>query len=154
MDTVKSIVSSVSVTMIFFGIIVLLLPEGTMKKPILNFASVALIATVISCFTNVSFSADSIDKPTFNSSLIESEFKNKTENLTLEVAKDSLEKLIESNFLANGINNFDIYLKVDNYENNSIFISELIIYCSQKDSAKCEEIIKNLGLDANIIKRE
>ena len=61
MDTVKSIVSSVSVTMIFFEIIVLLLPEGTMKKPFLNFASVALIATVISCFTNVSFSADSID---------------------------------------------------------------------------------------------
>lgn len=150
MSTFKTIASTLSVTLVFFGIILMLVPESKMKKPFVSFASVVLVTCVIASFSMADKAVENIDLNLMSDlSYFESitEIGNRTE---LNAVKDAVIKVVKDELDKQGIQYYEVSVTTDILEDTSISISEVLVSCSNKDQEKCENILRNLDLNGRV----
>lgn len=150
MDTLKEIISVVSVSSVIFGVIMLLCPEGIFSKSFKNAVGIAVIATIvlsIAGIKNISFDFDKFD---INS------------NLSLTAANElkSIEAIsackayINDAFESNNIKHVNISVSTNISDSGSIFINEINISCNKNDSPKIKTLLKDIGVKVIVTERE
>lgn len=150
MDTLKEIISVVSVSSVIFGVIMLLCPEGIFSKSFKNAVGIAVIATIvfsIAVIKNISFDFEKFD---INS------------NLSLTAANElkSIEAIsackayINDVFESNNIKHVNISVSTNISDSGSIFINEINISCNKNDGPKIKTLLKDIGVKVIVTERE
>ena len=150
MDTLKEIISVVSVSSVIFGVIMLLCPEGIFSKSFKNAVGIAVVATIvfsIAGIKNISFDFDKFD---INS------------NLSLTAANElkSIEAIsackayINDVFESNNIKHVNISVSTNISDSGSIFINEINISCNKNDGPKIKTLLKDIGVKVIVTERE
>lgn len=150
MTTFKNIASTLSVTLVFFGVILMLLPESKMKKPFVSFASVVLVTCVIASFSMADKAVDNINLDLkYDISLYDNivDFGSRTE---AEAVKTAVKKVVTDELAKQGIDFYEVSVTVDILDDTSISIGEVSISCSKEEKENCEKILKDLGLNGRV----
>ena len=155
METIKQCVSSICVSMIFFGIIMLLVPEGSMQNSLKRLVSVAIICSVVVAFSGISIgSFDKIQEYDVSISEISQALNDNIIENSVNVTSQSVKSLLEDRFVALGLNDVKTAVLVDIADDKDIYIKEIRVYCSKSDVEKCQQIVSELGLTAFYYERE
>lgn len=155
METVRTAVTSVCVSLIFFGVVMLLLPEGVMHKSYKSFVSVAIIAALVSSFGSVSLSAEDIDPKTdINIASQSSQLAEKVTQQESLAVESAVSQLISENLNLKGVTDAEIYVSTDISEDNNIYITEVTVVCDAEKLDICRSVLDTMSITADIRERE
>lgn len=150
MDTLKEIISVVSVSSVIFGVIMLLCPEGIFSKSFKNAVGIAVIATIvfsIAGIKNISFNFDKFD---INSNLSLTAANELKSIEAISACKAYINDILESN----NINHVNISVSTNISDSGSIFINEINISCNKNVGAKIKTLLKDIGVKVIVTERE
>lgn len=152
MDVLKEVALSLSVTMIFFGVVTMLAPSRKTQNIFLQVISVALVSVIVSasvkgCGMFKEFDYNVTASLSFDNY---SELEQTVDNINIITVENSVKDLILEKFNEQGINDFEIFVKADIFEDNSIKIIEVNVTCNKDDLQKCKQILNELGISANV----
>ncbi|MBO5912223.1 MAG: hypothetical protein J6Q76_01990 [Clostridia bacterium] len=155
MEALRSVVASLCVSFVFFGVIMTLVPEGNMQKNIKTFVSVALVSVIVAVVSGVSsrisdnrfdleFELDSTDV----NSIVRS-----ADEINITVTEDTVERLIFESLTEKEIKFFEISVSADISEDKSISITEVEIICPEGNGQKCRAVLSELGIKGTVTER-
>lgn len=156
METVRTAVTSLCVSMIFFGVIMMLIPKGKMQKPFKTFASVAVVAALISSCCGFSSAVEEFELE-LSSESFESQSSELSETVneqSVSAVESSMSDLISEYLGAAGIKNTEISVLADISETKGIYITNVTVVCDKGDADKCRQVLNEMSLTANITERE
>lgn len=155
METLRTVVASLCVTFVFFGVIMMLVPEGAMQKSVKTFISVAIVSIIVAVVSGASTDFSHI-KSEFDFD-VDSRYADSVEKtsdeLNLEVTRSTVENLISEKLTENNIEFLEISVNADILEDKSISITEVEIVCFEGDGQKCQAILNELGLKGVVTER-
>lgn len=156
METVRTAVTSLCVSMIFFGVVMMLVPEGTMHKSFKTFAAVAVISALITSLCGISSAVEELnfdfsDKAT---ALQSSEMAETVNEQNRVVAEKAVSDLITENLSAAGIKNAETSVLTDISDDGGIYITEVAVVCDSSDADTCRKVLDALSVSAEIRERE
>lgn len=154
MDGIKSLAIGVCTTLIAFGVISLLVPEGSLNKPIKSLLSVALIAVIVGSVSGLKVDFDSIQ---INKQTVSETTENLIETVTMQeiaVTESTVQQYIDGELNKNGITDAEITVLADISDKGDIYITEVNVVCEKGQSEKCQSIMNNLNINAKISERE
>ena len=154
MSTVKNLIMSVSVTLVFFGVMMLLLPENKMKKPFISFLSVALVAGVISVVSSVNTSMYNFNMDFSDKSVNTDDMGAFSRQFNVHTAEQTVVTIIKSELISEGVDFFEVSANADISEDNSILLTDVVILCNVKDKAKCEQVLEKYGLNGRVVVKQ
>ena len=147
MEAIKQVVSVVSVSLILYGVLMVVLSEGSMKNSFKYMVSIALLASIVLTFKNADFNLEtdlnfvqSSEKP--EQIDVNSIEKEATERSITQYLSEQIQMLTD--------NPFSIEVLTDISDEGYISIREIIVFCSSEDAEKISELISRLGLKAVI----
>ncbi len=155
METVRSVVASLCVSFIFFGVIMMLVPSGTMQKNIKTFMSIAIVSVIVAVISGVSVNIRDTDLK-FNSencSEMAADLNSKINELNIETTENTVKQLIAERLTALGVNSFNLTVNADILNDTGISITEINIICDQGDGAVCKNVLTQLGLNGTVTER-
>ncbi|HHW45892.1 MAG TPA: hypothetical protein GXX17_03155 [Clostridiales bacterium] len=150
MSTLADIILSFCISLVAIGLISILIPAGSMEKPMKMLTGITMFALLITPFVKGDIGFD---------------FLNQTKNQTQEIQKTSLKRAlalsqsqmelaIKELLYKNGIQVDEIGVYMDISEDNSIIISQISIssnFKSQEEKQVVKNIIKQeLGVEAEV----
>ena len=156
MDTLKTAVSSVSVLMIMLGVVMMLVPEGKMQKPLKTFVSVVVVFGIVTAFgsvPSVTEGADfrlSKDSVAANTSLLNGTLTGQN----ISVAEAAVKSMIEERIVSAGVKNAEISVKADISKDNRIYITDVTVVCDSESMTVCHEVLAELSITANFQERK
>lgn len=147
MEAIKQVVSVVSVSLILYGVLTVVLPEGSMKNSFKYMVSIALLSSIVLTFKNADFNLEtdlnfvqSSEKP--EQIDVNSIEKEATESSITQYLSEQIQMLTD--------NPFSIEVLTDISDEGYISIREIIVFCNSEDAEKISELISRLGLKAVI----
>ena len=146
MEALKNAVSVVSVSMIIYGIVLLLVPSDSMYKSIKYVASVSLLSAALVAFRGVEFS--NIFDLNVSNVNYDIDYTASVNDYEIDAVESTLKDLIENKILNIGISDAFCEVKADILEETSISITEVKIYCKASDEDKIKQVIDELGITA------
>lgn len=156
MNAIKEMVLALCVSIILFGVIMMLTPKGNISKSLTLFLSVALISMIVANISGVEVNTDELrfnisssDTETFSSNL-----ENTVGTLNASTTEAAVNNLIKEKLLAVGIDDAEISTETDISDDNSINISKVYITCNYEDREICRREVEKLGIDISIIERK
>lgn len=156
MEAVRTAVTSLCVSMIFFGVIMMLLPKGKMQKTFKTFASVAIVSALISSCLGLSSAVEEFDL-SISSEAVESQSSKLSETLnqqSVNAVESTMSDLISEGFKAAGINNTKISVSADISDGGGIYITNVTVVCDKVDKDKCQKVLNEMSVTAEIRERE
>ena len=155
MDTVKDVVASVSVTLVFLGLAMILMPEGTIKKPFKSFVSITIVAVIVVAVSSSSDALSSIDFDDFNNRVFDTSSAAQNNNeINIRVAQQTVRDIILSELKENGIFDAQVSVSANISDEGVISITETVVHCDLNDIATAKNVLKELGLEPNVYERE
>lgn len=146
MEALKNAVSVVSVSMIIYGIVLLLVPSDSMYKSIKYVASVSLLSAALVAFRGVELSnIFDLNVSNVNNDI---DYTASVNDYEIDAVETTLKDLIENKILNIGITDAFCEVKADILKNTSISITEVKIYCKASDEDKIKQVIDELGITA------
>ncbi|MBQ1183841.1 MAG: stage III sporulation protein AF [Clostridia bacterium] len=148
METVKNLIASLCVALVFSGVAMMLLPESTMKKSIKTLVSVIVISVIISCVFGVSKAVKGIDfsSDNFNLSEASSKFSKTVQIQTVESTESAVKTVIVDEFNKSGINSAEVLVFADITEDNRIYIKRIEVVCDNEELAQCRIVLDKLSV--------
>lgn len=147
MEALKNAVTVISVSMIFYGVISLVVPFEGMNKSFKFVAAISLLAAVTVALKGVKLS-NIFDEIKVD---MTEQTANGFENTVLEAELNSVEKavenLINSRLRSAGEKNAICKVTADISEDNSIIITDVEIFCNKDSVEKIKNVTSDLGLD-------
>ncbi len=152
MSTIKSAALTLSLTLCFLGVVMMLSPKGNINKSFKSFVSICIVAVLVlsvlgvsSGLSSLSFRLEGDEITDVNSGL------QKTRLIQEKTATESAVKnLITEGLRQKGITDFIINVNSDISEDNSIYITDVIIKCQDGQSAKCYEVLNSLSIKGKV----
>ena len=155
METLRSVVASLCVSFVFFGVIMMLLPEGNIQKNAKTLVSVALVSIIVAVISGVSADVSDTDfnlEMNFNSENAVW-FEQSADELNIAVTQSTVEQLVYEKLSEKGIEFSEISVNADISEDNSISITEVEIVCPKGNGQKCQAVLNELGLKGTVTER-
>lgn len=153
MEGLKTAVSYICVSLIFLGVMSILLPEGTMKKVFKSFAATAVIAATVAAIKGTDFG--NIAKiPVSTDTAVDSALLQSVEAVQCRAAESAVARFLTERLTSAGVEAPEIYSKADISENGDIYISELTVICSYGECTVCEKILDELSLKGEVGERD
>ncbi len=146
MEALKSAVSVISVSMIIYGVVLLVIPSDSAYKSMKYVASVSLLAAALVAFKGVDIS-NIFDLDVLNANN-DMDYTKLVNNYEIEAVETSLKDLIENKILNIGITDAFCEVKADILSNTSISITEVKIHCKASDVIKIKQVVDELGIAA------
>ncbi len=157
MDSIKMVAASACVSIIFYGLVLMLVPQGVMSKSFKNFAGIAIVAS-IAISSVQAFSKNDIDLrlelPSFDDFSNVSSFSDTVQNQQRQEIERSVRQLIEQQLSIKNIKAQSIEVSTDISDNGLISITGVDIICDQTDFQNIKDTLSSLGLDINIIQSQ
>ena len=157
MDSIKMVAASACVSIIFYGLVLMLVPQGVMSKAFKNFAGIAIVAS-IAISSVQAFSKNDIDLrlelPSFDDFSNVSSFSDTVQNQQRQEIERSVRQLIEQQLSIKNIKAQSIEVSTDISDNGLISITVVDIICDQTDFQNIKDTLSSLGLDINIIQSQ
>ncbi len=156
MSEIRSIILSMSVTLIFFGTVSVLIPEGGLQKAFGTFRAVAVIAAVAMSVLGVStavseFKASELE---LNVSQSNAELESAVKNSNVAAAEAAVKLTVTEACRENGIFNAEIEVSANIDSDNCISIVKVKAVCDKADMPKAESVISGLGLPVEVSERQ
>lgn len=146
MEAIKQVVSVVSVSLILYGVLTVVLPEGSMKNSFKYMVSIALLSSIVLTFKNTDFNLET-DLNFVQSSGIDEIDVNSIEQ---EAIERSINQYLSEQIQGLTDNPFSIDVLTDISDEGYISIREIIVFCNREDAEIISELISRLGLKAVI----
>lgn len=158
METVKNLIVSLCTVLIFSGVAMMLVTEGTMKKSVKTLISVIIISVIVSCVFGVSEAVKGIDFNFNNLNLIEasSDFSNTVQNQSVISTELAVKAVIVDEFEKNGIKSAQIFTFADITEDNRIYIKRIEVLCDSEELSQCRIVLDKLSIcnDVKVTERK
>ena len=154
MEGIKSLAVGVCTSMIVFGTISLLIPEGSLNKTLKSLLSVALIAVVIGGVSGVDIELESVEFGENTVSDSSEQLKETVVMQELSVTKTAFEQYISDELEKNGVLNAEITVNADISDKGDIYITEVNIVCEKGQFEICQGVVKPLNINTKITERE
>lgn len=146
MEALKSAVSVISVSMIIYGVVLLVIPSDSAYKSMKYVASVSLLAATLVAFKGVEISnLFDLDVSDINNNV---DYTNSVNEYEIKAVESTLKDLIENKILNIGITDAFCEVKADILLNTSISITEVKIHCRASDVDKIKQVVDELGIAA------
>ncbi len=155
MDGIKSLAVGVCTSLIVFGAISLLVPEGSLNKTLRSLLSVALIAVIIGGVSGVEVEFESVSNS--NQQTVSDNSEQLKETVLMEeigVTEAALEQYIFDELNKNGVSNAEIKVTADISDKGDIYITEVSIICEKGQTEICQSVISPMNIMAQITERE
>ncbi len=155
MEGIKSLAVGVCAALIVFGVISLLVPEGSLNKTLRSLLSVALIAVIMGGVSDFKIDFQSLDAAVNQTASDKAEKLKETVMMQeIGVTEKALEQYIFDKFNKNGITDAEISVCADISDKGDIYITEVNIVCEKGQSEICQNIINPLNIKAQITERK
>lgn len=158
METVKNLIASLCVVLIFSGVVMMLIPEGTMKKSVKTLISVIIISVIVSCVFGVSEAVKGIDFSSKSIDLNEtsSSFSKTVQNQSVKSIESAVKAVIIDEFEKNGIESAEVSVFADITEDNRIYIKRIEVVCDSEELSQCCIVMDKLSIcnDVNVTERK
>ena len=158
METVKALIMSLCVVLIFTGVAMTLIPEGTMKKSVKILISVIVISVIVTTVFGVSEAVKGIDFNSENIDLseISTDFSKTIQNQSIENVESAVKAVIIEEFAKNGIKSAEVLTFANITEDNRIYITKVEILCNTEEVILCRNVMDKLSVcdDVNITERK
>ncbi len=158
METVKTLVTSLCVVLIFSGVAMMLTTEGTMKKSVKTLISVIIISVIVNCVFGVSEAVKGIDFSSNNINLNETSFafSKIVQNQSIMSIESAVKSVIDEEFEKSGINSAEVLTIANITEDNRIYITKVEILCNTDEVVLCRNVMDKLSVcdDVNITERK
>ena len=155
MESIKSLAVGVCTSLIVFGVISLLVPQGSLNKTLRSLLSVALIAVIIGGVSGVEVEFESFSNT--NKQMVSKNSEQLKETVLMQetgVTEATLEQYILDELDKRGVSNAEIKVTTDISDKGDIYITEVSIICEKGESEICQSVIKPLNISADITERE
>ena len=151
MEALRSVVASLCVSFVFFGVILMLTPSGTMQKNIKTFVSIAIVSVAVAVISCVSIGIGdfNINYP-HDTEINTSELNSTVNELNVTATESAIRKLVAETLKQRSIKYHEIIVIADIFDDTSISIGEVLILCSAEDKKISENILKDLGLNGRV----
>lgn len=153
METVKNLVAGLCSSFVFFGIIMLIIPSGTMKRSIKMLIGIAITASFVISFSNTTFSMSEIADFNGSTYLDSSNFSDVVFGQQINSVKTSVKNVVLESFKENKIFNTEVDVITNISEDGNISITVVEVVCDSADAEKVKTICKELGLNSNVTER-
>ncbi len=155
MEVFKNAVAAVSVTLVFFGLALNLMPEGTMKKPFKSFISVAVIAVLVVVLSSNSDALQNIDINDIDI-VVSDNFAivDTNEQTSLRVTEQTVRDIVLEKLNNNGVLDAQVSVSANISDESVISITETVVFCDPKDMPTCRKILNDLGLVGKVYERK
>lgn len=154
MEIIKNVVISVSVTLVFLGVAIMLMPDGSMKIPFKSFVSVCLVSVLVLAFSSGTQAFNNIE---FDDYLFDDSKQNELveglNNTSLSVAEQTVEQIVVDSLKQKGVSDAQVSVLANISDEGIISITETVIYCSKSDIAVCKKVLDELGLLGKVCER-
>ncbi|MBO5747140.1 MAG: hypothetical protein J6S13_08665 [Clostridia bacterium] len=155
MEAIKEMILALCVSMIIFGVIMMLTPKGNISKSLTVFLSIALVSMIVATISGIEVNTGEFrfDLSSRDTEIISSKLENTISNLNTSTSETAVNILIKEKLSAIGIDNAEISTEVDISDDNSIRISKVHIVCDLEDGETCRREVEKLGIDFSITER-
>lgn len=154
MEGIKSLAVGVCTALIVFGAVSVLIPEGSLNKPLKSLLSVALIAVIMAGISGVEVEFDSLTTDEQTVSEFSEQLKETVIKQEMAVSESALEQYIFDELNKNGITCAEISVTADISDKGDIYINKVDIVCQKGQSKMCEAVLNSLNIKAQITERE
>ncbi len=156
METIKEMILALCVSMIIFGVVMMLTPKGNISKSLAVFLSVALVSMIVATVSGIEVNIEGFrfNLSSCDTERISSEFENTIGTLNTSTTETAVNILIKETLSAVGIDNAEISTETDISDDNCIRISKVHIICNSEDRETCRREVEKLGIDVSITERE
>lgn len=158
METVKTLVTSLCTVLIFSGVAMMLIPEGTMKKSVKTLISVIIISVIVSCVFGVSEAVKGMNFSSKNINLNEknSAFSKTVQNQSVKSAESAVKAVIVEEFEKSDINSAEVFIFADITDDNRIYIKRIEVVCDNEELLQCRIVLDKLSIckDVKVTERK
>ena len=146
MDEIKTVILSLSVSLVIYGVIMLLTPVGSMSGIFKTAVGIALICTVISGVFNSDVKAD-FEMPRLGAA----EVSDIGADLqAVKASEKALEDYLGKYLKESGVSGCDVSVNMDISESGDIFIVAADVRCASDSLNTADTALKKLGIPYNI----
>ena len=155
MEALRSVVASLCVSFVFFGVIMMLTPSGTMQKNIKTFVSIAIVSVAVAVISGVSIGIGdfNINYP-HDTEINASELNSTVNELNVTATESAIRKLVAETLKQRSIKYHEIIVIADIFDDTSISITETEIVCPVGQGDACRSVLRELGLNGKVTERE
>lgn len=152
MFVIKSAILSLSVTLIFLGVAMLLSPKGAIHKAFKSVVSVCLVTTLILSIVGVADGVQNmeVDVTAEKFSEYSSNLSETVLNQEIQTVENSVKSLISQQLKLNGIHDFEILVESDILKDNGIYIDSVTVICDEGKSFVCQEVLDSLSINGTV----
>ncbi len=156
MEAVKTLAMHLCVSLIFFGVVLMLCPEGVMKKSFKTFISTAIIAVIVVSADGIASAVKNIDLDiTYKATQKYTEEMSQTvESMNINAVESSVKNLILQKLSSYDIQDLEILVSANISDDNSISITNVEIVCPKGYESACSRALNELGLEGSVTERE
>lgn len=155
MEALRSVVASLCVSFVFFGVILMLTPSGTMQKNIKTLVSVAIVSVAVAIISGVSVEISDFKFDRSHDTQINASELNTTVNeLNVTATENAIKKTVAEMLVQRSIKYHEIVVTADIFDDTSISIIETEIVCPIGQGDACEAVLRELGLNGKVTERE
>lgn len=158
MEMIKTLVISLCVVLIFSGVAMMLIPEGTMKKSVKILISIIIISVIVTTVFGVSEAAKGIDFFLKNTDInkTSTDFLETVQNQSVENVESAVKAVIVEEFAKNGIKSAEVSIIANITEDNRIYITKVAILCNTDEVVLCRKVMDKLSVceDVSVLERK
>lgn len=155
MEALRSVVASLCVSFVFFGVIMMLTPSGAMQKNIKMLVSVAIVSVAVAIISGVSVSiGDFKIDSSYDVETNASELNLTVDELNVTATENAVRKTVAEALEQRSIKYHEIIVIADIFDDTSISITETEIVCPIGQGDACRAVLYELGLNGRVTERE
>ncbi len=156
METVRSVVASLCVSFVFFGVVMMLTPNGGTQKNVKTLLSIAIVSVIVAVISGVSANINDVDlNLSFgNSSSDAAQLNSAVADLNVTATEKAVEDIVAETLEQRGIKFYEITVKADILDETSISITETVIVCPKGQVYDCQTVLNDLGLKGTVTERK
>lgn len=158
MEAIKNLIASLCVVLIFSGVAMMLIPEGTMKKSVKTLISVIIISVIVSCVFGVSEAVKGMNFSSNNINLNEtsSSISKTVQNQSVTSIESAVKAVIVEEFQKSDINSAEVLIFADITDDNRIYIKRIEVVCDSEERSQCRIVLDKLSIcnDVKVTERK
>ncbi len=154
METVKLVAIGACVSIIFYGLVIMMAPKGALSNTFKTFVGVAVVASVVISCVKAYGKGDfqlGLQVPSFEVAGVTSEFNNKVLDNQRKSIESSIQQLVLENLIIYNLEPKSVSVVTDISDNGLISIIRVDIEHNKGDAEKIKNALNHLGLEINLI---
>lgn len=154
METIKFVAIGACVSIVFYGLVIMMAPKGALSKTFKNFVGVAIVASIVISAVKALNKGDfklELQTPSFETTELKNSFNETVFHNQQQSIENSIQQLVFENLKIYDIKTEDVSVVTDILDNGLISIIRVDIECDKNDSDKVKKALNHLGLEISII---